>query len=470
MVTHNACVREVTFLDGVREFLVVISLIPSFATTRDFTMRLFPLSLLAHACLLEGSFGFVKPSTIKRPSMELAVQTKSPPPQPAVTDAQKYSYGEESRKFRRTVFTHDDWVKFRDQNRFWSNIATTLNSGLFINLQQEIAITTAVAVFVCVWNAIAGGYVDFAGVKHAALSDNPFFQLIGLPLSPFTLSSPSLGLLLVFRTNTSYRRWDEARKNWGMNINHTRNIVRLASAYYDRAATSQEVAKEDLKRLALSTWAFVRAMKRHLSPEWEDEEAFKKEIRERLPADQAEAIIKAAHRPNRALQDISYSIEKLPMHFIRKNEVQTAATIFEDNLGSSERLLNSPVPLVYARHTNRGLFVWLIMLPFALYDVFGSTWNHFGMIPATALISFFLLGIEELGTQLSEPFTILPMQVYCDRIYNWITEIVSWEPNDNEMFDGTRYGEALEQKKSIEEDFDPREVASKKTGLRRIFS
>ena len=28
----------------------------------------------------------------------------------------------------------------------------------------------------------------------------------------------------VFRTNTSYQRWDEARKNWGMNINHTRYV------------------------------------------------------------------------------------------------------------------------------------------------------------------------------------------------------------------------------------------------------
>jgi hypothetical protein len=38
-----------------------------------------------------------------------------------------------------------------------------------------------------------------------------------------------------------------------------------------------------------------------------------------------------------------------------------------------------------------------------------------------------------LATQLEEPFTILPMQAFCDKIYNWCTEIVSFTPGDNGM-------------------------------------
>jgi hypothetical protein len=48
------------------------------------------------------------------------------------------------------------------------------------------------------------------------------------------------------------------------------------------------------------------------------------------------------------------------------------------------------------------------------------------MIPATAFISMCLLGIEELATQLEEPFTILPMQVFCDTVRSDCDEIVSW--------------------------------------------
>jgi hypothetical protein len=44
-----------------------------------------------------------------------------------------------------------------------------------------------------------------------------------------------------------------------------------------------------------------------------------------------------------------------------------------------------------------------------------------------------LFGIEEIATQLEEPFTILPMQAFCDKIYNWCNEIVTFEPGDNGM-------------------------------------
>lgn len=146
---------------------------------------------------------------------------------------------------------------------------------------------------------------------------------------------------------------------------------------------------------------------------------------------------------------MSFAIEALPAHFIRKNEIHKAATIFEDNLGSSERLLTSPVPLFYTRHTARFLTVWLLLLPFGLWDSFSGTWNHAGMIPATAAISVFLFGIEELATQLEEPFTILPMQVYCDRIYNWCMEIAGWEPNDNNMFGNYDPAEVMVQEPSV---------------------
>ena len=205
----------------------------------------------------------------------------------------------------------------------------------------------------------------------------------------------------------------------------------MGNAYYDRKARSPDVAAEDLDRLALATWAFVRSMKRHLSPEWDDEEAFQKELKEKLPAEQAQNILDAAHRPNRALQDLSTAIENLPMHFMRKNEIQAAATIFEDNLGSSERLLTSPIPVFYSRHTARFLSFWLLLLPFGLWGPLGNTWNHIGLIPTVSMLSIFLFGIEELATQLEEPFTILPMQAFCDKIYNWCKEIVSFKPGED---------------------------------------
>ena len=48
-----------------------------------------------------------------------------------------------------------------------------------------------------------------------------------------------------------------------------------------------------------------------------------------------------------------------------KHEIQQAVTILEHNMGSSERLLTSPIPVFYSRHLLRFLFAWLVLLPFA---------------------------------------------------------------------------------------------------------
>ena len=45
---------------------------------------------------------------------------------------------------------------------------------------------------------------------------------------PLTITSFALSLLLVFRTNSSYGRFAEARKLWGLLLNRSRDIVRQA--------------------------------------------------------------------------------------------------------------------------------------------------------------------------------------------------------------------------------------------------
>jgi hypothetical protein len=47
------------------------------------------------------------------------------------SEATEIPYGEESRQFRRTVYSHDDWVKHRSPDRFWNNLKTTTKSGIY---------------------------------------------------------------------------------------------------------------------------------------------------------------------------------------------------------------------------------------------------------------------------------------------------------------------------------------------------
>jgi len=403
---------------------------------------------IAAAARMPGSHAFApksaaKPAVVPSSSSSSSALSMGPPADPSAPLTEQF--GEGSRKYRRTVYTHEQWVKHRSTDRFSNNLSTFLSSGIYKQVGKEVAATVAVAAFVCVWNALVGGYEDFGGAMHGAVIDEGWAIKAGIPMEAFTLLSPSLGLLLAFRTNQSYKRWDEARKFWGLNINHTRDLNRMATAWYGNQSDFDdtdfiddivpkakigpvvpEEREELLGQVSLMTWAFVRSMKRHLSPPDEDEEDYVNEIKSRLSPEQAEALIGAAHRPNRALYDLSVAIEKLPMHFVRKDAINVNLSIFEDTLGGSERLLSSPVPLFYSRHTARFASVWLLLLPLGLYAPFSGSWNHVMMIPATAVVSVMLFGIEELATQLEEPFTILPMQGFCDKIGANCDEIVSW--------------------------------------------
>jgi hypothetical protein len=105
-------------------------------------------------------------------------------------------YGEESRAYRRTVYTHDDWVRHRSSDRFVRNLSSFAGSGIYKSLFKEVVTTTTIASFIVVWNMIFGEYQDLMSITHNGILHDSIIPVLALPLAPFTLSSPSLGLLL----------------------------------------------------------------------------------------------------------------------------------------------------------------------------------------------------------------------------------------------------------------------------------
>jgi len=123
--------------------------------------------------------------------------------------------------------------------------------------------------------------------------------------------------------------------------------------------------------------------------------------------------MKAANKQVYALQKIGETIRQYDMSPMDRANMDKVLTELCDDVGACERIFKTPIPLVYSRHTARFVGSWLVLLPLALYGV-DSSWNHLASIPSAAVIVFFLLGIEELGSQLEEPFGILPMEAFCD--------------------------------------------------------
>ena len=82
-------------------------------------------------------------------------------------------------------------------------------------------------------------------------------MLAGVPSDIHAALTLVLGWLLVFRTNTSYGRWWEARTLWGALVNTMRNLsLKLVNLI--------DVPKEDLSRLRKILCVFAPVLKDHL--------------------------------------------------------------------------------------------------------------------------------------------------------------------------------------------------------------
>jgi hypothetical protein len=65
-----------------------------------------------------------------------------------------------------------------------------------------------------------------------------------------------------------------------------------------------------------------------------------------------------------------------------------------------EKILRTPVPWSYSRHTSRFLSLWIGTLPLALV----GTVNKWLVLPITVATGYAMLGIEEIGHLIEQPF------------------------------------------------------------------
>ena len=320
-------------------------------------------------------------------------------------------YGERSRTTRRNVYSAADWIYARRNDRIVNNILTTFDSGLVRQLQFELTFLFFSSTFVVAWNnLLVKGWDDFAGVHHDSLVH--FLPALQLPLTPFTLSTAALGLLLTFRTNVSYARWNEARTAWGKIINDSRSIARMGCTW---GKSYKNITDDMVRRLGEAILSFSRSVMNRTLPPQEDEQNYRQYLETKITDQNYAAVLRdAKHRPTAALAEITNVLVDMNLNPLHQVEAEKTVTGLCDALGACERIFTSPVPTFYPRHTARFLALWLLALPTALYEPFGATWNHLGMIPAYIMVSGFLLGIEELATQMEEPFSILPMEKMCE--------------------------------------------------------
>jgi len=80
-----------------------------------------------------------------------------------------------------------------------------------------------------------------------------------------------------------------------------------------------------------------------------------------------------------------------------------------------DRICDTPIPFAYAVHTHQFLLLYLSTLPFTMV----ITYQYYALV-AVFIISFGMLGIDEAGVEIEDPFGLddndLPLDKICANI------------------------------------------------------
>lgn len=242
-----------------------------------------------------------------------------------------------------------------------------------------------------------------------------------------------LSLLLVFRTNTAHERFWEGRKLWGALVNTVRNLARDIWIMIEEREPNDRVEKESTLRLVV---AFAVAMKLHLRREPVNSEL------EPLMSQLHYLKLKSMNHPP---LEIAFWIGDYLQHQYNHNCVNIyQLTILQklvddlvDILGGCERILKTPMPLAYAIKLKQLLLIYCLLLPFELVGGLGW-WTG----PILAFISLILLGIEEIGAEIEEPFghdpNDLPLDLICATMLRNVEDLITFAPGTRAFVDELR--------------------------------
>jgi putative membrane protein len=228
------------------------------------------------------------------------------------------------------------------------------------------------------------------------------------------LSAP-LALLLTLRANASLGRLNEARQTWGKLILRGRNLAALLRVYVLPYHPSEAVlAARYLSVLGWSIKAYVRNESYQTQRQVYKIMLGSQETQWLLSQEALPPPLAILLRVRQIVADVSLTNNN-PNFFVPHTAMDKAIDDLDSVLGTCQRLLTSPIPPTYSRHLSRIMVMYLFLLPFAL--VAGGT-PSMGTAVASALVSYVIIGIDEIGMEMENPFPLLPLQQLSSNLQN----------------------------------------------------
>lgn len=240
-----------------------------------------------------------------------------------------------------------------------------------------------------------------------------------LPTSITSSLSIVVGLLLVFRNQSSYYRFWSGQEHLTSICASVRNLTRsfLTCSYITGGTGSTQAERMDVEETVHVLLAIVYAIKNTLRFEWgsaaesydtdfEDERCgvLKNDVAILLPKDLRQAF---EHQGLGLPIQLSVAVEGFIkrghdrgwFHSPQASQLTAQLNGLVAAYSAMETIRLTPLPVAYQIHTKQVLALFGGVLPFAFLDDLGW-WT----VPVVGLVNFTMYGIEAIAEQLEEPF------------------------------------------------------------------
>ena len=214
----------------------------------------------------------------------------------------------------------------------------------------------------------------------------PLFDLVNTPTEIHAALTLVLGWLLVFRTNTAYARWWEARTLWGALVNASRNLAL-------KTVVLVKLPREMRAEIQRNIVAFPYSLRDHLR----DESQFNS-----LPGyeDSSET---PGHVPgylvSRIYQQLRIAREQNLIDGDDLRVIDAELSELLDITGGCERIQLTRVVRSYRVFARQCVVLFLISFPWGISNSF-SWWT----CPLVMITAYFMIGLETVAEHVEQPF------------------------------------------------------------------
>jgi len=289
-------------------------------------------------------------------------------------------------------------------------------------------------ILVTIWSALLKLFYD-------RYKEMDYIKYIFFPTSLLTYLGLVLSLLLVFRNNSAYDRFYEGRKSWASILNHARNLSRHIWICVDVEETDPlKDEKINLKKGVMRLIvALVISIRHSLRGEYGWDYDDLSELVKHVP--RFNSLFTTA--PIEVLKvlplEIAYHIEGflysqkgIPTPMLNQSYNSLNAII--ENFTTCERILNSPIPVIYGIHIKHALLIYLLTLPLQIIPT--CSWAAVFIV---LLTSFTLFGIEAISSEIENPFgkdrNDLKLDDFCQQVSDEINGMMKYFPTSLAVVD-----------------------------------